>query len=180
MTLLQAPRRLRIVQEDMQRWVRFAEDFEPIASLVEPAWTESDAMSVLADWMMLNVEEITKASTKRREKMGASLRPDHDLFGIEASVRDWLVRQIFGEVEIRHTGPWPRITFCVTHARRQGDFPRLELRRLQSIFPAAAQDQPRLLFIKHECPKQCDDECCNNKEAHVWTRPTCIVCGAGG
>lgn len=168
---------MRIVEEDMERWVLFTQKFEPVVALVEPAWTEIDAMSVLADWAMLNVNEVAKESVKRWQNMGRSLRPDHELFDIEAIVRDWLVRQIFGEVEIRHTGPWPRVTFCVTHARKQGDFPRLELRRLRSIFAAAVANQPRLLFIEHECPKSCSVECCGEM---MGGRATCITCGAYG
>lgn len=170
------PERLRIDLADMVRWVRFSEKFEPIATLVEPAWTDADAMSVLADWMMGNVDEVASSIALHRENKGDHLRPDHELFNIEAGVRDWLVKQIFGEVQIRHTGGWPRVTFCVTHARREGDFPRLKLKRLRSIFPTAVENQPRLLFIEHECPKRCDGECCNELRFGIlWT---CITCGA--
>jgi len=128
--------------------------------LVQAAWTQRESMMVLADWALENVPEVEARQRDPYRRTGSSadlppieLTPDHALFMLEASVRAYVARSLFDDVEIRHSGGWPGVKFVVTYVYDAGSEGPIHvpLSMLHLLLPDAEEYQPRLLYIEHKC-----------------------------
>lgn len=104
---------------------------------LEEAWHDLERFQVLADSLLEGGLEI-KALTGSIRRASAPSRDD-GLYDLECAVREWMIRQRFGEgFELRVTGAWPDLRFVVCAKDDPAGFVN------RATF-AGVEEQPRLL-----------------------------------